>query len=40
MIVCFQKESGASLREKGREEFHERNISGLNQGEDGRGDVE
>lgn len=36
LIVSYQMEAGASLREKGREEFHERNISGLNQGEKGR----
>lgn len=36
----LSKESGVSLRETVREEFHGRNVSGLDQGEDGRGDKE
>lgn len=40
LIISYRMESGASLREKVREEFHERNISGLNQDENGRSDEE
>lgn len=40
LIVSYQMESGASLREKVREGLHERNISGLNQGENVRSDEE